>query len=255
MKPCRWLAPLLLILSVNAVASTRLLLVGGGARPETALHRFVDWSGGAASRILIIGWPSTIPGEYVRSLSAEFAQLGVSSILVSESPPVSESGNQEFLRQLDSATGVFFTGGDQNRAMAAIDALALKSALKSRFDAGIPFGGTSAGTALMAGSMITGRSDSRIAPGLGLFPGAVIDMHFLRRNRESRLLAAMESAHIPFGIGVDEDGAVAIEDSARAEVLGVPHVVFYELRGDRVRRFELGDRDRFDLRSWELDIR
>ncbi len=250
MSPSRWFFLLMLFLSVDGFASTRMLLVGGGARPESALRRFVEWSGGTGARILIIGWPSTIPGDYVRSLSMEFAELGVSKFLISETAPVSPAQRTEFLSLLDEATGVFFTGGDQNRAMAAVESLALRASLKSRFEAGVPFGGTSAGTALMAETMITGREDPRTAPGLGLLPRALIDMHFLKRNREPRLLAAMESAGVQFGIGVDEDGAVVIEDSSRAEVLGEPHVVFYESRSGQVRRFELHDRDRFDLRTW-----
>jgi cyanophycinase len=210
----------------------------------------VEWSGGTGARILIIGWPSTIPGDYVKSLTAEWTALGVSRFLVSETAPVSPGQKREFLSMLEHATGVFFTGGDQNRAMAAVESLALRSVLKDRFDSGVPFGGTSAGTALMAETMITGREDPRTAPGLGLLPRALIDMHFLKRSREPRLLAAMENAGVHFGIGVDEDGAVVIEDSIRAEVLGTPHVVFYDSSSGQVRRFELGDRDRFDLMTW-----
>lgn len=238
------------LLQMQALASTRLLLVGGGKRPEQALRRFVAWSGESASRILIIGWPSTIPGDYVRSLSAELSALGATRILVSETAPVSESGKEEFLSQLAQATGVFFTGGDQNRAMAAIEAWDLKSSLRKRFEAGIPFAGTSAGTALMAEAMITGKEYPRTAPGLGLFTPAVIDMHFLKRNREPRLIAAMADAGMHFGIGVDEDGAVAIEDSLRAEVLGTQHVMFYESIGGRTMSFELEGGDRFDLKGW-----
>ncbi len=247
---CRWLVALFLFLPVNASASTHLLLVGGGARPESALRRFVEWSGGSASRILIIGWPSTIPGDYVWSLTSEFTALGVPAFFVSETPPESEAAKKRFISQLESATGVFFTGGDQNRAMAAVDSLGLRVEFNRRFDAGVPFGGTSAGTALMAGSMITGKAEPRIAAGLGLFPRAVIDMHFLKRNREARLLAAMDSAGLPFGIGVDEDGALAIEDSTKAEVLGGTDVVFYENRGGQIERFRLRDQDRFDLLDW-----
>lgn len=246
----RWF-PLVLALTLSeAAASTRLLLVGGGERPESALRRFVEWSGGSKARILIIGWASTIPGEYVRSLTSELSRMGVASVLVSETSPLSPPEREAFLVLLEQATGVFFTGGDQNRAMATIESGAYRDPMRFRFEAGVPFAGTSAGTALMAQVMITGKASPRTAPGLGLFTPAVIDMHFLKRNREPRLLSAMQDARIAFGIGVDENGALAIEDSTRAEVLGVPRVVFYETREDRNLRYELQDRARFDLRKW-----
>ena len=41
----------------------RLLVVGGGTRPPDAVKKFVDWSGGAKARILIITWASGEPNE------------------------------------------------------------------------------------------------------------------------------------------------------------------------------------------------
>jgi cyanophycinase len=197
-----------------------------------------------------MGWASGIPGDYARSLSAEFSARGVAQVLVSERPPENAEERGRFLSLLASATGVFFTGGDQNRAMEAIDFWNFRTELRSHFERGVPFAGTSAGTALMAQAMITGRESPRTSSGLGLFAPAVIDMHFLKRSREIRLIAAMESSGVPYGIGVDEDGALAIEDSVRAEVLGAPHVVFYEAKEGQILRYELQDREAFDLRHW-----
>jgi cyanophycinase len=227
-----------------------LLLFGGGSRPEPAIRRFVEWSGGNSSRILIIGWASSIPQEYARSLESEFFAQGASEISVSAIPPQTPEERAAFLSDLFRSTGVFFTGGNQNRAMGAIDSLGLKSVLRERFRDGVAFAGTSAGTALMAGSMITGEPGRPTAEGLGLFSSAVIDMHFLKRNREGRLLSAMQSAGIRFGIGVEEDGALAITDSETAEVLGGLPVMTYELSSERTLRFELRAGDRFDLIRW-----
>lgn len=250
MNFCVFTALLLSFLSGNAFGATHLLLVGGGARPDSAIRRFVEWSGAESSRILIVGWASSIPGEYARSLAAEFSAGGAAQVLISERPPENALERVRFLSLLAAATGVFFTGGDQNRAMEAIETQALGAELRSRFERGVPFAGTSAGTALMARTMMTGGESPRTSSGLGLFVPAVIDMHFLKRNREPRLIAAMESSGVPFGIGVDEDGALAIEDSVRGEVLGLPHVVFYEAKEGRILRYELQDRERFDLRQW-----
>jgi cyanophycinase len=236
---------------LHSSASTHLLLVGGGKRPIPAMKQLSSWAGGSSARMLIIGWASTIPEDYVQSISADLSSQGVHTFLVSLSPPKTELEKEDFLSLLNQATGVFFTGGDQNRAMAAITKWDLKPELLKRFQSGIPFAGTSAGTALMAEHMMTGDENDPIEPGLGLFQKAIIDMHFLKRNREPRLLAAMNHTGHAFGIGIDEDGALAIDDSERAIVLGDPHVVFYQIKpSEEVKRDELKNEDQYNLNIW-----
>lgn len=41
----------LLFLAVPAIGQQRLLVIGGGERPPVAMKKFVEWSGGAKSRI------------------------------------------------------------------------------------------------------------------------------------------------------------------------------------------------------------
>ncbi len=103
--------------------------------------------------------------------------------------------------------------------MAGLDA-PLARALRERHRAGLPFGGTSAGTAIMSPRMIAGGDPPRVRTGLALLPGTVVDQHFLERRREARLLHVIRRHPDALGVGVDEGAALAVEDGRRAEVIG-----------------------------------
>jgi cyanophycinase len=59
----------------------------------------------------------------------------------------------------------------------------------------------------------------RIAPGLGLLPRVLIDMHFGERGRLPRLLSAVALDPERLGIGIDENTAVLVQQDT-FEVLG-----------------------------------
>jgi cyanophycinase len=86
--------------------------------------------------------------------------------------------------------------------------------------------GTSAGAAMMSGTMIIGGTDARVsttsvrtAPGLEFLPGVLIDMHFATRGRLNRLLSAVALYPHELGLGIDEDTAILVTGD-RFEVLG-----------------------------------
>ncbi len=252
----RILISFLLFLNVSvsiAAPETRLLLVGGGLRPVPAMRLFSSWAGGTNARILIIGWASTIPEDYFTSISNDLRAQGVTDFMGALAAPKSAAEKRQFIAQLNRATALFFSGGDQNRAMKVIDEWKLRAVLKEKFVSGIPFAGTSAGTAMMAEKMITGNSEPVIRTGLGLFKKPVIDMHFLIRNREARLLNAMSEAGLNYGVGVDEDGALAVINSSETKVLGEKHVVFFHRKvNGTVDRVEQGNGETFNVEQWNL---
>lgn len=216
-------ALLLLVLAAPAsAASPRLVLVGGGERPPAALERFVAWAGGPKARILVLGWASSEP-DAAAVLADEIRPFGPAAL----DAVASTASAAGFERLLSSASGVFFTGGDQVRLMAAVDALGLAERLRRMSGAGVVFGGTSAGTAVMSPVMITGEGDfTRLdaakvatAPGLGLLPGTIVDQHFIKRQRQNRLFGLVSADPGVLGLGVDEDTALLV-DGTVAECVG-----------------------------------
>jgi len=215
------------LLAAEAPAPTRLVLVGGGAKPAEALARFVQWAGGPKARLLVIPWASAEAQASYDALRADFAAYGPAAIEPSPFAPLTEASRTELLEKLARATGVFFGGGDQGRIMDVLKDEALLQAMRARHRAGVVFGGTSAGTAVMSARMITGEGNFtvldgdrvEVRPGLALLPAAVIvDQHFIKRQRENRLFGLVLK-HRERGVGIDEGAALLVEGD-QAEVVG-----------------------------------
>lgn len=66
--------------------------------------------------------------------------------------------------------------------------------------------------------------------GLALMPGAIVDQHFVRRQRFNRLLSAVLEHPQLVGIGIDEKTSILVHGT-RFEVVGVSNVVVVDARG------------------------
>jgi cyanophycinase len=229
-------------LAVSAPASSgeRLVLAGGGDLPLRAKQRFVEWSGGSSARILVILWSTSEPKKSFKWIREELLPLGPASIEAAPLAPLKPKTRALFLAQLQNATGVFFSGGDQARAMDVLRDRELLEALRGRYHAGIVFGGTSAGCAVMSSPMITGEGDFTVIDGdkvdtregLGLLPGIIVDQHFVKRQRENRLFGLVLKTPEALGVGVDEATALLVEDGRHGEVTGKGQVMLVDGRAE-----------------------
>ena len=203
------------------MSSRRLLIIGGAAGPGL-LGRFVALAGGPAARIVVIATASSVPGETASFFGETFAALGAGEVCaLSISTRAEANAEQPLLRR---ATGVFFTGGEQERITTVIGGTSTDSLLHE-LD-GTVIAGTSAGAAAMSGTMIVEgdapgvtRASVRTGPGLEFLPGVLIDQHFAERGRVNRLLSAVALYPHELGLGIDEDTAI-LADGDRFVVLG-----------------------------------
>lgn len=67
------------------------------------------------------------------------------------------------------------------------------------------------------------------AEGLGLLDGAIVDQHFVRRQRFNRLLSAVLDHPELLGIGIDEKTSIFVHDGG-FEVVGVSNVLVVDAR-------------------------
>lgn len=263
-KTATGVALVILIAVSSASARTRLVLVGGGPRPKAALERFVAWAGGSAARIAVVPWASEEQAESAAALAADLKAVGsgaVDQLVVTDTADAAHTADA-----LRHATGIFFTGGDQRRLMDTIEGAKLGDLLRERYRAGCVFGGTSAGTAVMAGTMITGDGDFEVIdghkvdtrPGLGMLPGAFVDQHFIKRGRENRLLGLVLLHQNHLGLGIDEGTAALVVDERYLDVIGPSQVMVVDARGAShvtprtaasVRLYILKEGMRFDLKA------
>jgi cyanophycinase len=202
----------------------RLLIIGGAAGPEL-LARFVELAGGATARIVVIATASAAPAAAEAEHGEAFTALGAGEVVPLRLASRADAhADQPVLRR---ATGVFFTGGDQERITSVIGGTATDSLLQTLVaDGDVVLGGTSAGAAVMSGTMIVegdapgvSRAGVRTGPGLEFLPGVLIDQHFAERGRVNRLLSAVALYPHELGLGIDEDTAI-LTDGDRFEVLG-----------------------------------
>lgn len=221
-------------------AQERLIVIGGGPRPVAAMSRFVEWAGQTQASILIIPWATEEPQASFESLKKDLLPFHPKDIELASVAPLNNETKMKFLAQLERATGVFFTGGDQVRIMDVLKDETLLRALKQKYARGAVFGGTSAGAAIMSEVMITGEGDfsvidgSRVhtRSGLGLLPKDVlVDQHFIKRQRENRLFGLVLDRPHSLGLGIDEGTALVIKDNRYAEVLGASHVMMIKHAG------------------------
>jgi cyanophycinase len=138
---------------------------------------------------------------------------------------------------LEAATLIWMPGGDQNRFMKAIAGTGLDDVIRARYEAGAIVGGTSAGAAVLSDAMITGDADLKsltagktvLAKGLGLWRDAIVDQHFLQRQRGNRLISAVLDHSALVGVGIDEGTAVIVRGAAFT-VVGRSSVVVVDAR-------------------------
>jgi cyanophycinase len=228
-----------------------LFIVGGGPRPAELMQRFVELAGGPGqARVAVIPNASAEPEETGRELVEEMRRLGAEAFVLHLSRAEAEAGAAA---RLQGATGVWFSGGDQNRHTADLKDTPVEAALHALYRDGAVLGGTSAGAAVMSAIMITGderrpggdrpvegeawitleRDNVVTAAGFGFLPNAIVDQHFVRRRRHNRLLSLVLEHPELIGVGIDEATALEVAPSGEWSVHGHGTVIVYDARSAR----------------------
>ncbi|HQZ95508.1 MAG TPA: cyanophycinase [Pyrinomonadaceae bacterium] len=242
-----------------AAGQQRLMVVGGGTRPAEATKKFVEWSGGTKSKILVITWASGEEDSSYDGTQKVFMAANPGSVEHAVVKPLDAERRAKFIEQLKNATGVYFGGGDQNRIMDVLKDEELLKLIRAKYAAGTPFGGTSAGAAVMSDPMMTGEADLKILdgkkvgvrPAIGFVPDVMFDQHFLLRQRHNRLFGFVMENPRYLGIGINEGMAVMIENNRDLTTVGPTQVMFIDAKdrkGAMLVHF-LNAGERFDLKK------
>jgi cyanophycinase len=220
-----------------------LVLIGGGKRPAPVMAKFIELAGGPAARILIVPTASELP-DTVEVYRKELASFGATNVAGLDVRTKFDAQRKALVEEVEKAGGIFFAGGDQRRIVVALGDTPVGRAIEEAYRRGSVIGGTSAGTACMSPVMMTGDGDFKtissknveLSPGLGLFPGAILDQHFVARQRQNRLMAVVLEYPQFLGIGVDEATAVWLRPDGTFQVLGESSVVVYDAAATTVTR-------------------
>lgn len=149
-----------------------------------------------------------------------------------------EAGLSKYIKRIEKADAIFFSGGDQLRLTGFLGGTPLIDVISKRYmeDENLIVAGTSAGAMVMSKIMISRggtsevvfRDDLELSTGFGLLELCIIDSHFIKRGRFGRLAHAVILNPEQLGIGLGEDTALIIKNGEDAECVGSGVVVMMD---------------------------
>lgn len=276
----------------EAKVTGKLFLIGGAERFDNhhLWDEYVRLIGGEGKTVAVIPAASFSPQRTAQEMVDQFAKLKLKAFIVPcghrgfEKNPAEIAADPAWAERVAAADAVFFTGGEQAKIIAAMrnedgSPTRLFQAVQTIFNRGGLVSGTSAGTAVMSAIMyrdaefvlptlVEGvKLGKEIDRGLGFLPaGWMVDQHCLMKGRFARTLVPMKMFQIPYGLGIEEDTALAIEGGVSAKVVGRSNVIFLdcsqaaddrqETRFNRqnIRLNLLGHGDVVDLTSGKITV-
>ena len=178
----------------------------GGRLPEEIRDTFIELAGGREARIVVIPTAHAMAD----SAGSEWAlnpwkAKGVASLVRFHTARGTRPTTRSSAGRSRTPPGSGSAAGSRLALTSAYLGTEVERQLKAVLDRGGVIGGTSAGAAVMTRVMIaSGRTEAVLSRGFDLLPGAVVDQHFLKRNRARRLLGVVASHRDLIGFGIDE---------------------------------------------------
>lgn len=209
-----------------------LVAVGGNEDKEhdlVVLRKIVSLIKAKTLNIEIITTASEIPEELAEMYRRSFDKIGNTSVRFMHIKTREQAEDKEYIERLKECHVVFFTGGDQLRITSILGGtLFLDTILNKYYTEECIIAGTSAGAAAMSQTMIFGgesaealiKGSVNVTAGIGLVQNVIIDSHFIKRGRFSRLMELITSSPGHIGIGLGEDTGIIIRNGYLIEAIG-----------------------------------
>jgi len=216
---------------MNEKSDFKLVIIGGGEdkkEDKVILKEVVKLAGGKEAKIGIVTTATKLPEEVGQEYENLFKDLGAKEITTINICGRKTSEIHGNLEHIMDYTCLFFTGGDQLRISSIIGGTDFHDLIHNFCTEGRVIAGTSAGASMMSEVMIVEGEDQeaptkctiKLAPGMGLIKGVIIDQHFNQRGRISRLFAGVAQNPNIIGIGIDEDTAIVVDSNETFSVIG-----------------------------------
>lgn len=208
------------------------LIIIGGAEDKTTDMRILKivykLSGGDNGTVAIVTTATNSPYEAEREYDDLFKSLGSKAVYGINISNRAQAEDQRLIKQIKECDCIFFVGGDQLRISSILGGTEFHKAILNSLNDGKVIAGTSAGASMMSQVMVVeGKDDEaprkctlKMAPGMGLLQGVIIDQHFNQRGRIGRLLAAVAQNPGIIGLGIDEDTAAIVNSDLSLKVAG-----------------------------------
>lgn len=213
-----------------------LLIVGGGNLNQELWAKFKELMGGADKHLVVVPTArtsDTLNKEYIDNYKNGFMKMGFKNVSVLHTRDRAESNSDSFIEILDSASGVWLSGGRQWRYADSYLNTKTHEALKKVLDRGGVIAGTSAGATIQGSYLARGDSKTNIIlmgdheEGFGFIKNTAIDQHVLARNRQNDMFKILDNKPELLGIGIDESTAIVVNKN-KFSVIGESYVAIYD---------------------------
>ncbi|MBP7478226.1 MAG: cyanophycinase [Chitinophagales bacterium] len=213
------------------------------------LSSFIKLIQKESPRIEVITTASTIPDEVGENYLDAFSKLDCNNIGHLRIRNREDASNEEYIERLKSADAIMFSGGNQLKLTSIFGGTEFLQILNHRYhnEESFVIAGTSAGAMAMSNTMIYEGNASRshlkgevkITTGLAFVKDVIIDSHFDKRGRFSRLAQAVASNPQALGIGLGEDTGVIIRNDDTLEIIGSGAVILVD--GQNIRHSNIAE--------------
>lgn len=191
-------------------------------------------------RIEVITTASKDPKAIERRYKAAFSHIGIKHVGFLDIDSKLKARQETHIKRIQKASVVFFSGGDQFRLATIIAGTKIQELLLEKYHKQKDFviGGTSAGATSIPTIVLDAtrtneallRGDVHTTSGLGLLDYCIVDTHFIRRGRFTRLAHAVLVNPSLLGIGLGEDSAMLIKNGSEAECYGSGMVIIVDAK-------------------------
>lgn len=250
-----------------------ILIVDGGGATNLVKDKFVSLAGASHARIVVVPTGASAlrfgPNNTTLDLDSppERAEwegyeaylknwLGLESVVVLHTRDRETADSEEFVKPLQTATGVFLSAGNAGRFADAYLGTRTQKELESLLARGGVIFGSSAGAIIQGSFIVRGRPDKPllIAPGhekgFAFLKNVAIDPHLTQAKRDNELINVCDAHPELLGIGIDEDAALMVRGD-RFEVIGTGRVAVYDNQPhEGAWYYWLKPGDQFDLGRW-----
>lgn len=200
------------------------------------------------ARIEVVTTASQIPDEVGANYLEAFGKLGCHNVGHMKIRNREDALEQEYTARLKLCDAVLFSGGNQLRLTSIFGGTEFLDIIHERYSSEhFIIAGTSAGAMAMSNTMIYQgnasnahlKGEVKITTGLAFIKDVIIDSHFNKRGRFTRLAQAVASNPSAIGLGLGEDTGVIIRNGCEMEAIGSGAVVIID--GRHIRHNNIAD--------------
>ncbi len=230
-----------------------VVAIGGNEDKEEdleILRSTLAVSGKERPSIALITSASSQPEVMAEMYNRVFAKIGTGPVHILDIRDREGAQDPQRVALVREADVIFFTGGDQLRITSILGASPILREVKRKyFEEECVVAGTSAGASALSETMIyEGESSEalrkgavQMTSGIGLVQKVIIDSHFIKRGRFSRLMTIVSGNPGIIGLGLGEDTGVIIRDGHLLEAIGNGLIVVFD--GCQIGRSNITDID------------